>query len=178
MFYHNLVKMNMEASWIESAGGPLIMASDKSLLSWHGHEGDEPTDYDKVCRIADYLGLISHHEDNILVFGGDPLPLIYCASDDRDMSYFVRWINGDSDELVLNAARTSVKDIEGKPLLLRINSVHQIVFDAACPGRSFDESNFIRIVFPAVGMYEVVTSECNPNDATAFVLHRIKRLRG
>jgi hypothetical protein len=63
-----------KAEWIESAGGPLLLAPRSSLKVWCGSErGNDPqSDYARAYAIDEEIGTISIGEKSALVLGDEP----------------------------------------------------------------------------------------------------------
>jgi len=108
--------------WIDSAGGPLILISDKSYNMWSGilkrssyldkkiEDADDflnadEADYGKACLVQDYLGIVDIGSDFVLVLGNEPLlTTVFRSGDNRVV--IARWYYGEDEELVDNYLKT------------------------------------------------------------------------
>jgi hypothetical protein len=107
--------------WIDSAGGPLVLISDKSYKFWSGilkrnsylenkfEEADDfmntkETDYGKACEVRDYLGVVEIGSDVALIFGDEPLLTTVLDSTDKKV-IAARWVYADSETFVEQALK-------------------------------------------------------------------------
>jgi hypothetical protein len=163
--------------WIETLGGPHLLASTEALHSWHGVEGwrdngpDDPSDYARACRAgADWLGRIPSPGGDILVFGGDVgaiawLPDFAAA----EVGVFVQWLGCDSEEAVLKVLEdraTTHAAVRDAAEVLEFNtgpSGAMVLFDASESG-SDQSANRLTVALRSgryrLAAYFVRTDDC------------------
>jgi hypothetical protein len=178
--------------WIESAGGPLVLISDKSYELWSGilrrsayldnriEEADDflnadETDYGKACLVQDYLGVVNIGDDIALVLGDEPL-MTTAFHSVNDKVIIARWYYGESVESVDNSLKSiDLNSIDNWELSLtfKVSSDKQYVFDAASYANELDkESNGYLSVSIKEGDYQIWTSIYEPDDKTKLLIHK------
>src|SRR5688572_2978425 len=183
-------------TWIESAGGPLVLVSDNSYKLWSGilrrssylnnkiEETDDflnadEADYGKACLIQDYLGVVSIGDDTALVLGDEPLLTTVFHSIDNKV-VIARLYYGESEESLDKRLRTidlnSIKDWEFS-LTFKLSSDRQYLFDAACSANLLNkESNGYLPINIMHGDYKLLTSIYAPDDKTKLLVHRFDKI--
>jgi hypothetical protein len=187
----------IKLKWIESAGGPIIMISDKMCRFWSGiykrasylnnsiEEADDfldplETDYGKACMIEDYLAVIEIKDENVLVFGDEPMPTTIFFSLDNQ-ACIARWCNfgiKDSehitDNLLFNFDLNTIENWEFA-LTIKINTNNQYLFDSAIAGTDLIsqklENEFLLLNI-MLGYYDVYTTVYEPNNEMKIILYR------
>ena len=180
--------------WIDSAGGPLILISDKSLKLWSGilkrssyldskiEDADDfldadEADYGKACLVEGYLGIVDVGSDTALVLGDQPfLTTIFHSVDNKVV--IARWYYGDDEQTVDNYLKTidlnSIINWEFA-LTLKVTSDRQYLFDSACSSSMLDKGNTeILIVNIKEGDYKIWTSIYEPDDKTKLIIHKLE----
>lgn len=159
-------------SWIESTGGPLLLLERELLPYWHGilENGVTGTDYDRACRIADYVGAIEVGPGVGLILGEEPFSTTWWQSEDLLNSFLVRWVCAE-DEAKVRAVLSSLSSgNQWQPTDVRILVDSELIlFDSSCPGTDIDDYLTIKI---AAGRYTVETLYYSPNDELSLILHR------
>jgi hypothetical protein len=180
--------------WIDSAGGPLILISDKSYNQWSGilkrslyldniiEEADDfldtdEADYGKACTVQDYLGVVNVGSDTALVFGDEPmLTTIFHSVDDKVV--VARWFYGEDEESVDNYLKSiDLNSIDNWEFSLTVNlsSGKQYLFDSACSESMLEKgNNEFLIVNIKQGEYRIWTSIYEPNDKTKLLIHKFE----
>jgi len=156
-------------TWIESAGGPLILLEGRLLSDWHGIETD---DYDRACGIDDYLGLLNVGSGRALVLGEEPMPTAWLS----EPGMLVRWQYADDNESVVEAiADLSKASWEETGIVLDVSDSSLVLFDATCPGKDPDCNRTgckLNIVLKEQ-RYLIETAHYTPDENTALILHRL-----
>jgi hypothetical protein len=178
--------------WIDSAGGPLILISDKSYNLWSGilkrssyldskiEETDnflnpDETDYGKACLVKDYLGVVNIGEDTALVLGDEPLlTTIFHSLDGRVV--IARKSYSENEEFVDSNLKTiDLKLIDNWEfaLTLILSGDKQYLFDSACSASMLDKGNNECLSMNIKqGDYKIWTSIYEPDDKTKLIIHK------
>lgn len=172
--------------WIDTAGGPLILISDKSYNLWSGilkrnsyldgkiEDADDflnsdETDYGKACLVQDYLGIVDIGDDTVLVLGDAPLltTVLHSAGNSVVMA---RWDYGENEELVDHYLKTidlSSIDNWEFALTFKLSTDRQYLFDSACSASMLDNGNNDCLSLNMKqGDYKIWTSIYEPDDKT------------
>ncbi len=161
-----------ELTWIESAGGPLILLEEQLLSHWHGIDTD---DYDRACGIDDYLGLLDVGSGRALVLGEEPMRTAWQPLSGPAEGMLVRWQWADDDESVVEAiAELSKVSWEATGIVFDLTDNSLVLFDAACPGDDPDCNTTgckLNIVLKEK-RYLIETAHHTPDENTALFLHR------
>jgi hypothetical protein len=91
--------------WIESSGGPLILAEAEVALSWMGVDrrtGDSKSDYDRSTEVDDYLGLMRIPSGDVLVLGDEPSRTSVLSVSRQD-AVIIRWRWAESERTVFDS---------------------------------------------------------------------------
>jgi hypothetical protein len=97
----------MRLHWIETTGGPHLLAPVETLSSWRGAEGwhdsvpEDASDYARACRIKGWLGKIQSGDGEAVVLGNEPGVVAWIPEDDTS-GVLVRWIGCDSEETIFD----------------------------------------------------------------------------
>lgn len=157
-----------ELTWIESAGGPLLLLEEHLLSHWHGIETD---DYDRACGIDDYLGLLDVGSGRALVLGEEPMSTAWLS----EPGMFVRWQYADDNESVEEAiADLSKASWEATAIVVDVTDSSLVLFDAACSGEDPDcnRSGCKLNIALKEKRYLIETAHYTPDENTALILHR------
>lgn len=182
--------------WIVSAGGPLILISDKTISRWSGilnrsaylkkEEEDaddfldpDEADYGKACQVDGYVGLIKLDDEEVLVLGSEPMFTTFFFSHGKPV--LARWFNGEDeafvDHALLNIDLGLMLNWEFE---LRFNLVSDtpFLFDSACSESMLNnqQRDYLRLNMKA-GYYEVSTSVYEPDDKTKLILHKFEMIK-
>jgi hypothetical protein len=179
--------------WIDSAGGPLILISDKTVGLWSGilkrsaylknieEEADdflvpEEADYGKACLIESYLGLLNIENEDVLILGDEPMLTTFFFSSDKPV--LARWYYGEDevlvDNMLLNIDLNTINNWEFA-LTFNVKSNNQFLFDSASSKSMLDkqQSDYLQINIKA-GQYNVSTSVFQPDNKTKLILHKFE----
>ena len=161
-----------ELTWIESAGGPLILLEEPLLSHWHGIDTD---DYDRSCGIDDYLGLLDVGSGRALVLGEEPMATAWQLLSGPAEGVLVRWQFADDEASVVEAlADLSKVSWEATGIVFDVADSSLVLFDAACPGKDPDcNSTGCKLnILLNEKQYLIETAHYTPNENTALFLHR------
>ena len=160
-------------NWINSAGGPLVLLQESLLPHW---SGDDDSDYDRACRIDDYLGLIGVGPGEALVLGEEPFRTCWLQLPEMSGGTIVRWVFAPSEAAVLR----SLSEVQGivwseTNLVLNITT-KLLLFDAVCPGSDPDclGTGCLIVINLEPGEYSIETARFQPDKETSLILHRMR----
>jgi len=182
--------------WIDSAGGPLILITDKTVGLWSGilkrsayltnvdEDAEEfldpdEADYGKACLVENYLGLVEVDNEEALVLGGEPMLTTFFFS--RDKPILARWFYGEDKEFVdntlLNIDLNSINNWEFE-LIFNLMSDKQFLFDSACSKTMVDkrQEDYLQININH-GQYKLSTSVYKPDCKTKLILHKFEAIK-
>ena len=99
--------------WIETTGGPHVLAPVEALADWRGTEGwrdngpHDPSDYARACRSdTGWLSMLPSAFGEIIVFGGDRGAIAWFPNAvDDPTGVFVQWLGCDSEADVVTVLR-------------------------------------------------------------------------
>lgn len=145
-------------SWVESAGGPLLVAPRSELTHWGGStDNDGPVetwgDYGRACTVEGYIGLVAIGAQQALVLGDEPAPTTYLPTE----RLFLRWAASYSEsELVAAATRAVHGQIQWDEEEDVVWEVREpaVLFDAALPGSEIEPDNHL-VVELEPGSYRI-----------------------
>lgn len=182
-------------NWIDSAGGPLILISDKSFGLWSGilnrsaylknieEDSDdfldpEEADYGRACLIEGYLGLVKVDNEDALILGGEPMLTTFFFASGKPV--LARWFYGEDELFVentlLNIDSDAIKNWEFATMF-DINTDKQFLFDSACSKTMLDENQWECLeINIKPGQYKVSTSVFEPDISTKLILHKFEMI--
>ena len=154
-------------NWLESNGGPILSLPTESLSLWPGGPG---ADYDLVCSIRDYAGVLLWKKESVLVLGDEHFPTALVTT--LPMVCMIRWVHANSELEMLSAARRF--DLNAHDPVERcawhVDDSAQSLVDGSAPG-AWSENQFRYELAP--GDYEVRTYDVEPDPSTCFIYHAI-----
>ena len=145
-------------SWVESTGGPLLVAPRSELIAWGGStDGDGPAetwgDYGRACMVEGYIGLVGIGSQQALVLGDEPAPTTYLPA----QGLFLRWAAAYSESELVAAAEQAVHGriqwAEDEDLSWDVRGP-VVLFDASRPGTDMELANHL-VVDLEPGRYRV-----------------------
>jgi hypothetical protein len=175
--------------WIESAGGPLLLLSEKNLGNWGGvfalvsgpaaaasySPGGNPTDYDRACSVEGLIGLITIGAEEGVVFGGEPLQTAWLPRHAARGGMIVRWVFGESENEFLDWTDKIPEEVFHLDGPCRFKGPRLFLFDAGLAGHNVktrpDEYLLIEL---EPGAYDIKTAVYQPDDRTSMVVHRFQ----
>jgi hypothetical protein len=167
-------------NFVKSGGGPLICLGSDMSSDWLGVSGNsepkevEPgcaNDYERACRVRDYLGKLTLCGREVLILGDMPLETrILTRLNAPPM--IVRVFYADQETDVLNVLQTH-KELDFadslETLQYQNSSSSLVVFDSAYPGK---DASVERLSFELpVGPYLVLTKQFDPDERTSLLVH-------
>lgn len=165
---------------ITSAGGPLVCMEAKLVDSWLGISGSSTrqnssegllSDYERACRVEDYLGTVSLGDSVALVLGDMPLETFIWEPLGK-LPRIVRVYYGDPGSdlaQILEAVGEFDLDEPAEMLPIDLTSSPMVIFDSAYPGSA---KNVDRLIFSIpVGRYLALTKQLVPDERTSVLVH-------
>ncbi|GLY78095.1 Imm21 family immunity protein [Actinoallomurus iriomotensis] len=139
----------MSLTWVESAGGPLLVAPKSQLSHWGGSTDDDGPvetwgDYGRACSVQGYIGLVAIGDQHALVLGDEPASTTYLPAE----RLFLRWAAAYSEsELVAAAKRALRSHVQWDEDEDLVWDVHEpiVIFDSAWPGSEIEPGNHLLI---------------------------------
>jgi len=132
-------------TWVESAGGPLLVVPASALSHWGGSTDDDGPvetwgDYGRACAVEGYIGLLSVGGQQALVLGDEPATTAYLPAE----RLFLRWAAADSEaELVAAAKRALQGHVQWEEDLVWDIREPVVLFDPAWPGSEIEPDNHL-----------------------------------
>jgi hypothetical protein len=165
--------------WIESNGGPLVVVDEEHLGQWLGTDGnsaggsDGESDYDRACRVDDYVAVIPTGRTKALVLGDEPHRTTWVKRPNGGL--FVRWVYSDSEESIRRSLDAQPIDsaLSDNGLTFHVGSQGARLFDSADPGTDIQGENILLHLEP--GEYVVSTGVIDPTDDVRLIVHCLKR---
>jgi hypothetical protein len=139
----------MSLTWVESAGGPLLVAPESHLGHWGGAtDVDGPVetwgDYGRACSVEGYIGLVAVGDQQALVLGDEPASTTYLTAE----RLFLRWAAADSEAELVAAAKRAVQEHirwdEDEDLVWEVRGP-VVLFDSAWPGSELEPDNHLLV---------------------------------
>lgn len=172
--------------WIQSGGGPLVCVELKLADSWLGVAGNSITegldrelanDYERACRVGDYLGKVPLGDGYAWILGDMPLETMIWLSPGK-LPRIVRVFYGDPGvdvaEMLETAGNLDFTD-PAEALEVEVRSAPIVVFDSAYPG---SDTSIGRLSFDLpIGKYLVLTKQFQPDDRTSVLVHSFEPIQ-
>ncbi|NUS59873.1 MAG: hypothetical protein HOQ01_02895 [Lysobacter sp.] len=164
------------SKWIESDGGPLMVASGSVAPAWSGTRPSkrpaEASDYRRACAIRDDVGTVSIGVADALILGDEPDSTTVIASE-GDI-FLVRRRCADSEDALrskLHPALTCLPFMHA--CSFRTVPGDHFLFDSAYPWDEVEEA--IKLWLPA-SIYSVATAHFAPDTSLSVLVHRLRRM--
>lgn len=178
-------------TWVDSAGGPLLLAAEELVDAWLGinpprdgrvvravfrwNEEAPACDYDRACDVDDYLGAIEVGGGTAIVLGDEPLSTIWRPCPDAEGGVLARCRYVESDALARRLLdRIPPLDFELTSCRLETPSGRVALFDSAVPGAEFHVHGAGTWLQLPPGRYRMGIFEWEPEPDAAFLLHHLK----
>ncbi|MEV5574683.1 Imm21 family immunity protein [Spirillospora sp. NPDC052269] len=148
----------MALTWVQSGGGPLLVAPRAVLDRWEGVSDDDGPvetwgDYGRACSIEGYVGSIPIGDQHGLVLGVEPVSTTFLP----DELLFLRWAAADSESEIVDAARRALHDgvtwDEDGDLIWDVPGT-AVLFDSTLAGDELEPGDHL-VVDLAPGRYRV-----------------------
>jgi hypothetical protein len=166
-----------KTAWIESSGGPLLLAPRSCLRRWCGATGRglcSQTDYERACAIESEIGTISIGDRSAIVLGDEPDRTALVTEQSGTSVLIVRWRYAESEESLLSAlsADGGLQKLTYSPGgWIATAAEEYVLFDAACSGTQIDR--YLSLLLQAGG-YSFETTTFKPNENTCAIVHRMR----
>ncbi len=164
-------------NWINSEGGPLLLLSENHISKWLGvvEHNEEESDYDRACRVDDYVGLVEVDGGYGLVFDDEPLQTTWLEQMAGYSGVFIRWRYAKNEISILREIERVPEFVfRSSEIMFVTNCSKHFLFDAALSGLNLQSNDFL-IVTLNPGKYKIQTGLFQPNKETAMILHRFVR---
>lgn len=165
--------------WVNSTGGPLVLAETAIAQHWQGTSGKSGsfsdsmmTDYERACQTNEYLQTISCADGEVLLLGDEPMQTAI-SEGAGGVPLVIRWIySNDTAEKETFSRRANFPEIAPRTLF-RILAGEVLLFDSsenlAKTWRTQCKSAF------SAGSYDVTTEEMLIKGQHHFLIHRFLR---
>lgn len=126
------------SDWVESNGGPLLLASLDSARVWQGgFWEDELSHYRAACEVGDLTGLVVVEGHGFAVLNELPLPTVAARYD--DWTLLIRGLCAESDDVLLSTAADWVSQFDPRSaptceIAFACRAETLVLFDAAYKG--------------------------------------------
>ncbi|TMQ89677.1 hypothetical protein ETD83_38885 [Actinomadura soli] len=133
--------------WVESGGGPLLLAPASQLAHWGGATDDDDGpletwgDYGRACSVEGYIGLVKVGSLDGLVLGDEPATTTYLP----DERLLLRWAAADSEAELVAAARKAASTAPWEEHLVWDVDGPAVLIDSAWPGSAPEPGNHLPI---------------------------------
>jgi hypothetical protein len=160
--------------WIESTGGPLILATVRNTAKWLGIDGNSgflhPTDYQSACENDGEISLLEGDSYTVIVIGDEP---------DRTAIYqqtltefqIVRWKFANSERDIVTHLPVTDADHSKESLVVIFDDEEICLTDSSSPLAENDQIIQINV---QPGKYAVGTQLIAPNAPTCFLVHSFR----
>jgi hypothetical protein len=158
---------------IESAGGPLVLLSDRARAAWTGVAG---ADYERACAAAGYLGVLDVGGDEALVIGDEPASTALLPTRAADSLVIAKWTYGpDHSRVVASLREVRLDRFPEAEVTFEFLSSPQLLFDSASPGGAVEAHLTARL---PPGEYVASTLIFEPARDISLVLHWVRTSGG
>lgn len=173
------------AAWVESSGGPLVVAPVAGLGSWSGavwaDDGEQvEDDYARACAVEGPIGLIRVGEFDALILGDEPATTTFLP----DRGLFVRWGAAPSEEAMLASIDAALDAVMWEEEVLwqvpgPVVLLNAVLTGAECLSQDQVGTNGFRHdhvqVDMAAGTYVVRAANAWPDPQISFGLVELRR---
>jgi hypothetical protein len=162
------MKILKHSGWMDSFGGPFILASDSDVLSWMGACREGGGDYEDACNASsDYIGVVKKKLCKFIIFGDEPLSTNIISTDIGILFLRWRWANDDFNVIdFINGIDFENLDIVEATSVHLMHGVYYF-FDSALPGSTPNKYN---LIFEK-DIFSVKSYTFEPNHETAFLIN-------
>jgi hypothetical protein len=181
--------------WINSAGGPLILISEKSYKKWSGTFSrelylqnefieaknllsPEESDYGKACSIPDFIGTVDLIGETAIILGDEPLSTTVFESLGSNLIVIARCYYTNDEQLDEKKLKSIDLNTVGDWTLdhrVTIHSEAHLLFDSAFSGYLVDYDNIEHmLVSLAKGDCAIWSAEYSPSEESKYLLHKFE----
>ena len=163
--------------WIESNGGPLVLAPMSNIKKWLGIDGDSgfgsDTDYSAACDVHEYFDILKGRDYRVAVLGDEPDSTGVLKRSEAEI-IIIRWrYANDESDLPKYTKSLRPEDFIGADCIDEVFSHEQhILMESALPFA--DNEDYISFQL-ASGDYSICTKLFNPDVETCFLAHRLAK---
>lgn len=163
-----------QIQWIESDGGPLLLASKRAVQEWTGvHAANNingVTDYERACAVQEEIDVIPIRSMWGVVLGDEPdrTGLFQGLSD----LLLVRWRWAESEDSLLSVVRLAIDRLQFVASgIFTTQPGEHVLFDSACSASEIVKSiNFIL----TSNKYYLETALLQPDKNICALIHRLR----
>jgi hypothetical protein len=160
--------------WLKSSGGPLICMEDALTKSWGGDRRvtGGPTDYERACRVQEYLGVIKVADGSAIVLGDMPLESAILDTSPGGLALVRAFYldPGANVSKMLQAVDEAHFDDPLESVGFQTKGGSLVLFDSALPGHQRDKVTLEFTLLP--GTHRVLTKKIDPDDRTSLLVHK------
>ena len=172
--------MTFTTDWIESLGGPLLLAPRSSLKDWLGGYGSKlpglQTDYARACSIDAGIGKLAIGTRLALVLGDEPDRTALLPGTTSLEALIVRWRWASSEDSLLSRLMAACADgaLSFAPACELVTTGEEyVLFDSAYSGAKMQRSLSVPL---NAGRYAIESALFKPDDETCALVHRLRLL--
>ena len=170
----------MRTHWINSNGGPYILASNHAASLWRATNGisadnndEHANDYRRACEINGYAGVIQSDDRSILVIDDLPSDLAVYLNTDTE-AVLVKWVGAESDEKIWAALDAEMEfPFQILDFYFQITDSELVIFDSSELFADVGENKLLLKLSP--GAYSVEVLNYEPHDQLILQLFRLRR---
>jgi hypothetical protein len=170
--------MEQIIEWIESEGGPLLLAPKSKIGDWLGslsaNSASGPTDYERACAVQDEIGLIPIGNDQQAIVLGDEPDRTTLLARTIDELLIIRWRWAESEKSLLSAL-SSALGLDAMSFNTKGTFTAQaeeyLLFDSAYSGAEITRNLTVEL---QAGTYSLETVLFNPSKNTCALIHRMR----
>jgi Immunity protein 21 len=153
-------------NWIQTTGGPLVLLPQIGQEAWGGAEG-VASDYDKACRVSDYLGVVDFRGQLALVLGDEPhqATILACIGE----QLIVRWVYAQNANAIVERVCAGRWGLPVEVLAWSAQESDFVLRDSALPGRVLGTQ--LEVSLPT-GNYCIETYAIKEAEVSA-IIHRL-----
>lgn len=170
-------KPSLMTSWNYTDGAPFICATPSVKKLWRGIQGSSiggsESDYERVCEVAGYLGLIACGHSQVLVLGDEPAQAAFFATPNEPI--IARWIACGSVDLadsVLAKVPDTLPHLQ-PAVRFHVGESELQMFDASIDGAMNTAKDVALSLTP--GVFDVTTERYQQGRVFEFCIHRFVR---
>lgn len=158
--------------WLESTGGPFIMANEEDAKNWHGTNSslfpDYFSDYEAACACDSYVEKLISNDYSFIIFNDEPYRTSIIVR--QDGFFVVRWRWSDSDKEIKPILNKNLAiDFIGDEIMFSVKTGNVVLFDSSLDGGELTDKIDFSI---SAGVYRMTSAFYEPDYKTSFLVHR------
>lgn len=160
--------------WIESGGGPLLLAAKSVVAEWQGNRPSKNvpdlTDYQRACAVQDEIDAIAIGQVQAVVLGDEPDRTAVLLSG-ADL-LILRWRWAESEESLVSALIPEVDRLQfnRSGAFFTVTGEH-LLFDSAYAGSEIEESLSVNL---DAQEFILETTVFAPSASVNMLIHRLR----